>query len=119
MGLEGAVRLGYSKEIAAAEAKGGTKKGDAIFNKLLDAMIANGKALNAAMYQEIDAVIDPKDTRHYLLRALKSLPVGKKGGGGKRPFIPTCSFAVSPLNISGAAFRHAAARPPMCCGSGA
>jgi len=88
MGLEGAVRLGYSKEIAAAGGEG-TKEGDAIFNKLLDAMIANGKALNAAMYQEIDAVIDPKDTRHYLLRALKSLPVGKKGGGGKRPFIPT------------------------------
>lgn len=88
MGLEGAVRLGYSKEIAAAGGEG-TKDGDALFNKLLDAMIANGKALNAAMYHEIDAVIDPKDTRHYLLRALKSLPVGKKHGGGKRPFIPT------------------------------
>ena len=88
MGLEGAVRLGYSKEIAAAGGEG-TKEGDAIFNKLLDAMIANGKALNVAMYHEIDAVIDPKDTRHYLLRALKSLPVGKKHGGGKRPFIPT------------------------------
>ncbi|MGI9438267.1 MAG: carboxyl transferase domain-containing protein [Parvibaculales bacterium] len=91
MGLEGAVRLGYSKEIAAAGGEG-TKEGDAIFNKLLNAMIANGKALNAAMYHEIDAVIDPKDTRSYLLRALKSMPVGKKGGGkgsGKRPFIPT------------------------------
>ena len=88
MGLEGAVRLGYSKEIAAAGGEG-TKEGDMLFNKLLDAMIANGKALNAAMYHEIDAVIDPKDTRHYLLRALKSLPVGKKHGGGKRPFIPT------------------------------
>ncbi|MDA8545096.1 biotin/lipoyl-binding protein [Alphaproteobacteria bacterium] len=88
MGLEGAVRLGYSKEIAAAGGEG-TTDGDALFNKLLDAMIANGKALNAAMYHEIDAVIDPMETRSYLTRALKTLPVGKKHGGGKRPFIPT------------------------------
>jgi len=88
MGLEGAVRLGYSKEIASVGGEG-TTKGDALFNKLLDAMIANGKALNAAMYHEIDAVIDPMDTRSYLTRALKTLPVGKKHGGGKRPFIPT------------------------------
>jgi len=92
MGLEGAVRLGYSKEIAAAGGEG-SKEGDAIFNKLLDAMITNGKALNAAMYHEIDAVIDPKDTRAYLIRALKSMPVGKKASSsnnsGKRPFIPT------------------------------
>ena len=48
--------------------------------------------VNAAMYHEIDAVIDPRDTRAYLLRALKTMPVGKKGSGeskGKRPFIPT------------------------------
>ena len=88
MGLEGAVRLGYSKEIAAAGGEG-TTDGDALFNKLLDAMIANGKAINAAMYHEIDAVIDPMETRSYLTRALKTLPVGKKNGGGKRPFIPT------------------------------
>ena len=91
MGLEGAVRLGYSKEIAAAGGEG-TPDGDALFNKLLGAMIENGKALNAAMYHEIDAVIDPKDTRAYLLRALKTMPVGKKGishSQGKRPFIPT------------------------------
>ena len=88
MVLEGAVRLGYSKEIAAAGGEG-TTDGDALFNKLLDAMIANGKAINAAMYHEIDAVIDPMETRSYLTRALKTLPVGKKNGGGKRSFIPT------------------------------
>ena len=88
MGLEGAVRLGYSKEIAAAGGEG-TEAGDALYNKLLNAMIENGKALNAAMFHEIDAVIDPKDTRATLVRALKSMPVGKKGGKGKRGFIPT------------------------------
>ena len=88
MGLEGAVRLGYSKEIAAAGGEG-TEAGDALFNKLLNAMIENGKALNAAMFHEIDAVIDPMDTRATLLRALKSMPVGKKGRKGKRGFVPT------------------------------
>ena len=88
MGLEGAVRLGYSKELAAAGGEG-TPAGDALFNKLLQAMIDNGKALNAAMYQEIDAVIDPRDTRAHLLRALNAMPVGKKGGKGIRPFIDT------------------------------
>ena len=88
MGLEGAVRLGYSKEIAAAGGEG-TEAGDALFNKLLNAMIENGKALNAAMFHEIDAVIDPMDTRATLLQALKSMPVGKKGRRGKRSFIPT------------------------------
>ena len=88
MGLEGAVRLGYSKEIAAAGGEG-TEAGDALFNKLLNAMIENGKALNAAMFHEIDAVIDPMNTRATLLRALKSMPVGKKGRRGKRGFVPT------------------------------
>ena len=88
MGLEGAVRLGYSKEIAAAGGEG-TEAGDALYNKLLNAMIENGKALNAAMFHEIDAVIDPMDTRATLVRALKTMPVGKKGGKGKRGFIPT------------------------------
>jgi len=81
MGLEGAVRLGYAKELAAAGGEG-MQAGDALFNKLLQAMIDNGKALNAAMYQEIDAVIDPRDTRARLLHALNAMPVGKKGGKG-------------------------------------
>ena len=88
MGLEGAVRLGYAKEIEAAGGET-TQEGEALFNKLLAAMYENGKALNVAMYHEIDAVIDPRDTRHYLLRALKTMQVGKKGGKGKRPFVDT------------------------------
>ena len=86
MGLEGAVRLGYAKEIAAAGGEG-TEGGDALFNKLLAAMYENGKAINAAMFHEIDAVIDPKDTRDWLLRGLKTMQIGKKGGAKKRPFI--------------------------------
>jgi acetyl-CoA carboxylase carboxyltransferase component len=86
MGLEGAVRLGYSKELAAAASP---EEEEALFNKLVDAMYENGKALNVAMYHEIDAVIDPKETRDWIIRGVKSMPVGKKGGRGKRPFIDT------------------------------
>ena len=86
MGLEGAVRLGYSEELAAAASPA---EQDALFNKLVDAMYESGKALNVAMYQEIDAVIDPRDTRDWIIRGIKSMPTGKKGGRGKRPFIDT------------------------------
>ena len=77
-----------------------------LFNKLLDAMIANGKALNAAMYHEIDAVIDPKDTRHYLLRALKSLPVGKKHGGGYKRVCHLSADLVVHSRFQHAEFNH-------------
>ena len=85
-GGRGAARL--FKEIAAAGGEG-TEGGDALFNKLLGAMIDNGKALNAAMFHEIDAVIDPRDTRAMLLQGLKTMPPGRKGGSGRRAFIPT------------------------------
>jgi acetyl-CoA carboxylase carboxyltransferase component len=69
MGLEGAVRLGYRKELAAA-AEGDER--DALYQRLLDQKYAAGKAINMASTLEIDAVIDPADTRAWLLRGLLS-----------------------------------------------
>jgi acetyl-CoA carboxylase carboxyltransferase component len=69
MGLEGAVRLGYRKELAAA-AEG--EERDAVYQRLLDQQYAAGKAINMASTLEIDAVIDPADTRAWLLRGLLS-----------------------------------------------
>jgi acetyl-CoA carboxylase carboxyltransferase component len=42
-----------------------------------------GKATNTASFMEIDAVIDPAETRRWIMRGLKSLPdkAGRKGGG--------------------------------------
>jgi acetyl-CoA carboxylase carboxyltransferase component len=88
MGLEGAVRLGYSKELEQAGPEGSEKR-EALFNKLLSAMYESGKALNVAMYHEIDAVIDPRDTRKWITSGIRPMPTGKKGGKGKRPFIDT------------------------------
>ena len=67
MGLEGAVRLGFSKELAAApEAERG-----ALFQRLLGEAVAKGQALNMASFLEIDEVIDPADTRDWLARHLR------------------------------------------------
>jgi acetyl-CoA carboxylase carboxyltransferase component len=69
MGLEGAVRLGYRKELAAV-AEGPAR--DALFQKLVDAQYERGKAIHMAAMLEIDAVIDPADTRRWLSRGLAS-----------------------------------------------
>jgi acetyl-CoA carboxylase carboxyltransferase component len=75
MGLEGAVRLGYRKELEA-EPEGPAR--EALFNKLVAQQYAAGQALNMAATLEIDAVIDPADTR-----GLAGAGVGVGGGGGR------------------------------------
>jgi acetyl-CoA carboxylase carboxyltransferase component len=71
MGLEGAVRLGYRKELQAiADAA----ERDAEYRRLVDEMYARGKAINMASYFEIDAVIDPSETRDWILRGLTFAP---------------------------------------------
>ncbi|MCL6417653.1 hypothetical protein MIB92_18485 [Aestuariirhabdus sp. Z084] len=69
MGLEGAVRLGFRKEL---EAETDPQKKEALFNHLLDKLYENGKATEAAAFLEIDAVIEPAHTRRTVLRALSS-----------------------------------------------
>ncbi|TDG13470.1 biotin carboxylase [Seongchinamella unica] len=67
MGLEGAVRLGFKKELEAAA---DPSEREALFNQLLDEMYQRGKATESAAATEIDAVIDPAETRKVVLRAL-------------------------------------------------
>ena len=69
MGLEGAVRLGYRKELAAA-AEGPER--EALYQQLVDRQYANGAAINMAATLEIDAVIDPAQTRSWLAQGLAS-----------------------------------------------
>ena len=69
MGLEGAVRLGYRKELEAAPA--GPER-DALYQRHVDEHYAKGKAINMAATLEIDAVIDPAETRRWLARGLAS-----------------------------------------------
>jgi acetyl/propionyl-CoA carboxylase alpha subunit len=69
MGLEGAVRLGYRKELEACPAD----EREARFQSLLAAAYEKGKALNMASYLEIDHVINPGDTRAWLIAQLNLL----------------------------------------------
>ena len=69
MGLEGAVKLGYKKELEAVEDE---KEREELFNKLVQKMYDAGKALEAATQLEIDAVIDPAETRSIILKALET-----------------------------------------------
>ncbi|WP_257837148.1 carboxyl transferase domain-containing protein [Phenylobacterium sp. J426] len=86
MGLEGAVRLGYRKELEAEQDPAARQ---ALFEKLVGKMYENGKALSVASVVEIDAVIDPMETRAWLVRGLKACPVPPKRPGKKRPHIDT------------------------------
>ena len=69
MGLEGAVKLGFRKELEAA-ASGAER--EALFQKLVAQQYENGQAMNMAATLEIDAVIDPAETRAWLVRGLDS-----------------------------------------------
>ena len=65
MGLEGAVELGFSKELAAAKDETSRQR---LYDELLAKMYEKGKAVSVAQTFEIDAVIDPAETRQWLLR---------------------------------------------------
>ena len=86
MGLEGAVKLGFRKELAAVE--------DAAERKLLfDHMVArayeHGKGLNMGAHFEIDDVIDPADSRRWVTSALRSTPPPARRIHKKRPCVDT------------------------------
>jgi acetyl/propionyl-CoA carboxylase alpha subunit len=80
MGLEGSVRLGYSKEL---QAKPEGPEREALFAELVAERYAVGKAINMAQSLEIDAVIDPCETRNWLMCGLNSTTQlqGLKGQG--------------------------------------
>jgi acetyl-CoA carboxylase carboxyltransferase component len=72
MGLEGAVKLGYKKELAAQPTE--TAR-EALYEELVAKQYAAGSAINMAQTLEIDAVIDPADTRRWISQALCDAPV--------------------------------------------
>jgi acetyl-CoA carboxylase carboxyltransferase component len=76
MGLEGAVRLGYRKELEALPE--GPER-EALFNTLLAELYERGQAVNMASALEIDAVIDPADTRRWLVQGLASSRIKPRG----------------------------------------
>lgn len=69
MGLEGAVELGFRKELDAIS---DPVEQRALYDKLVAEMYAKGKGVSVAQTFEVDAVIDPAETRRWLLRGLRA-----------------------------------------------
>jgi acetyl-CoA carboxylase carboxyltransferase component len=85
MGLEGAVRLGYRKELEAID---DPTERERTFQEMVDRMYEHGKAVNAASHFEIDDVIDPADSRRWISTAFAAAPPPARQGK-KRPNIDT------------------------------
>jgi acetyl-CoA carboxylase carboxyltransferase component len=86
MGLEGAVRLGFRKELEPIEDPAEREKA---FDAMVERAYEHGKALNVAAHFEIDDVIDPADTRPRILHALAAAPPPERPTSARRPFVDT------------------------------
>jgi acetyl-CoA carboxylase carboxyltransferase component len=85
MGIEGSIRLGYRKELEAITDPDERKLR---FDAMVAAAYANGQAINMASYLEIDDVIDPAQTRGWIMRGLKAAPAAA-AGERRRRFVDT------------------------------
>ncbi|MCP4757783.1 MAG: biotin/lipoyl-binding protein [Proteobacteria bacterium] len=86
MGLEGAVKLGFRKELAAIE---DPEERKTKFEAMVAMAYEHGKAINMASHFEIDDVIDPADSRRLIVRTLRSVPPPVPRTGKKRPCVDT------------------------------
>ncbi|MEM7017900.1 MAG: carboxyl transferase domain-containing protein [Pseudomonadota bacterium] len=86
MGLEGAVKLGYRKELQAIEDPQERLK---TYEEMVAGMYERGKAVNMASHFELDDVIDPADTRKWVMAGLRSVPPAPPRKGKKRPNVDT------------------------------
>lgn len=87
MGLEGAVKLGYRRELAAID---DPAERDAREQEMIAEAYRDAQALNAASFGEIDDVIDPAGTRARVISALDagtSAQVGQAPGRTQHRFL--------------------------------
>ena len=84
MGLEGYVRLGFRKEM---EAIADPVEREKYYKAKVAELYANGKAVSIASVLEIDEVIDPAETRRWIMAGLRSVPTPEPRRHRKRPCI--------------------------------
>lgn len=84
MGLEGAVRLGLRKEL---EAIADYDEREAYFQKQVAAAYRYGRASNAASHFELDDVVDPADSRRWIIAGLEAAHSPLPRAGKKRSHI--------------------------------
>ncbi|TQN42130.1 acetyl-CoA carboxylase carboxyltransferase component [Blastococcus colisei] len=86
MGLEGAVRLGMRRELAAIE---DDAERAAAYDAAVAAAYEKGKGLNVAAHWEIDDVIDPADTRRWITTLTREVADTPSREGRVRPNVDT------------------------------
>jgi len=84
MGLEGQVKLGRRRELAAIEDPAERK---ATYERMVAELYERGKALNAGSLWEVDEVIDPAETRRWIVAGLRSMPPKPVREGKRRPCV--------------------------------
>ncbi len=73
MGIEGAVRLSLRRQLAALPDE---VTREALVAEHVAVATERGKAISMASYLELDAVIDPAETRGWIARGLAAMPAG-------------------------------------------
>jgi acetyl-CoA carboxylase carboxyltransferase component len=86
MNLEGAVRLGQRREL---DAIADPEERERVYREMVDRMYEYGKAVNVAGLFEIDDVIDPADSRRWIVSMLATAGPPAPRAGTKRPNIDT------------------------------
>ena len=84
MNIEGAVKLGYRKELAAIEDPEARRLE---FERMTADAYDSAKAVNASAGGGIDDVIDPADTRDWIVQSMKRLPPVPPRTAKKYPYI--------------------------------
>ena len=86
MNIEGSVKLGYRKELAAIEDPEERKKE---FEDRVARAYESAKAVNAVPGGGLDDVIDPADTRSWIVESMKRVPTPAPRTEKKYPYINT------------------------------
>ena len=86
MNIEGSVKLGFRKELAAIEDPEERREE---FERRVARAYEGAKAINAGVGGGLDDVIDPADTRSWIASSLKRLPPRQPRTEKKYPYIDT------------------------------
>ena len=86
MNIEGSVKLGYRKELAAIEDPEERKQE---FANRVERAYEGAKAVNSAPGGGLDDVIDPAETRSWIVESMKRVPLPVPRTEKKYPFIDT------------------------------
>ncbi len=84
MNIEGSVKLGYRNQIAELET---AEERNAMFDAMVAKAYENARAVNGAQFFGIDDVIDPAESRGWVVAGLKALPPEPVTGAERRPYI--------------------------------